>query len=310
MMTFAGSHTVLVTGARGFLGRHVARCFAAAGHTVSGIGHGEWRRDEHSAYGISTWHQADITLERLVQVAGEPDCIVHCAGSSSVGFSLTNPLEDFDRSATTTVAVLDYVRRVTPNTAVVLPSSAAVYGTAILLPNNESAPLRPASPYGVHKLIVEELCQSYAKHFKTRLAIVRLFSLYGEGLRKQLMWDACKKFASGAAEFFGSGEELRDWLHVEDAAKLLHKAALNASSLCPVVNGGSGQGISVGRALSLLASTYGTLEPLSFTGEKRAGDPTGYQADITAANQWGWEPRIPLDEGLQRYVRWFKELSQ
>lgn len=309
-MPSSAGRKVLVTGARGFLGRHVARRFAAAGFTVFGAGHGEWASSDHSAYGISTWHQADITLEWLTEFAGEPYCVVHCAGSSSVGFSLTNPLDDFNRSVLTTIAVLDYVRLAAPQTVVVLPSSAAVYGSAKVLPNVETAHLQPASPYGVHKVIAENLCQSYATHFNTRIAIVRLFSLYGDGLRKQLIWDACRKLDSGATDFSGSGEELRDWLHVEDAADLMHKAALNASPQCPVVNGGSGQGVSVREVLSMLSRARGTSEPVRFTGEQRVGDPIGYQASTSAAKLWGWEPRIPLNEGLLRYVKWFKGLDR
>ena len=301
---------MLVTGARGFLGRHVARCFASAGFVVSGVGHGEWAASDYSAYGLSSWYQADITLETLLDVGLGPDCIVHCAGSGSVSSSFDNPFDDFNRSAATTSAVLEYVRVATPDTVVVLPSSAAVYGAAKVLPNIESAPLLPTSPYGVHKVIAESLCQSYATHFNIRIAIVRLFSLYGEGLRKQLMWDACKKLASGASDFSGSGDELRDWLHVDDAADLLRTAVPNASAECAVVNGGSGRGISVRDALSMLSRAYGKDAPLHFSGVKRPGDPIGYQASIAAARLWGWEPRVPLDEGLVRYVKWFKGLTQ
>ena len=81
----------------------------------------------------------------------------------------------------------------------------------------ESTPPNPISPYGVHKLVAEQLCRSYARHFSLRLAIVRLFSVYGE-LRKQPPWDAC--VASSAATASSVAARVRDWLHVRAAASI------------------------------------------------------------------------------------------
>jgi UDP-glucose 4-epimerase len=104
------ARTVLVTGAYGFIGRNVARHFAKAGWVVTGIGHGSWAREEWRKWGISEWHTADITTETLLTYAGSPEVIVHCAGSGSVRFSMTHPLQDFQRTVGTAVAVLEFVR--------------------------------------------------------------------------------------------------------------------------------------------------------------------------------------------------------
>jgi len=64
---------VLITGAYGFIGRHVARHFAAAGWLVTGLGHGSWTQGEWRQWGIAEWHAADITLESLLTYAGQPD---------------------------------------------------------------------------------------------------------------------------------------------------------------------------------------------------------------------------------------------
>ena len=166
----------------------------------------------------------------MITYAGEPDVIVHCAGSGSVGFSMTHPYQDFQRTVATTLAVLEYARLYAPRARVAYPSSAGVYGEVQKLPIAETDPLSPASPYGVHKRFAEELCASYAQHFGIAVAVVRLFSVYGAGLRKQLLWDASQKIMRGENRFFGTGEEIRDWLHVEDAASLLIAAAGHASA--------------------------------------------------------------------------------
>jgi UDP-glucose 4-epimerase len=298
---------VVVTGANGFLGRHAARLFARKGHTVLGIGHGEWSREEWESWGLSEWRQADITLSTLQQFAEHPSVIVHCAGGGSVSFSAENPLGDFERTVVTTAHVLEYVRWHAPSCSVVYPSSASVYGTVENMPIREDCRVSPISQYGVHKLMAEHIVASYARQFGTSASIVRLFSVYGSGLRKQLLWDACCKFANRDSDFMGTGEEVRDWLHVEDAAELLLAAADHASAQCPTVNGGNGEGIKVREVLRHLGRSFlqGELTP-RFTGKQRTGDPSRYVADIESAKAWGWLPKRGWQDGVSEYAAWWQ----
>jgi UDP-glucose 4-epimerase len=223
-----------------------------------------------------------------------------------VGFSVTHPYQDFQRTTQTTVAVLEYVRLHAPQAKVVLPSSAAVYGAVKDLPIVESAPLQPISPYGVHKRLAEELCQSYARSYQMRVAAVRFFSIYGIGLRKQLVWDACRKLSASDVAFSGTGDERRDWLHVTDAAELLACAAEHASAQCQVVNGGSGNAATVRDVVSRLAAHFPQADAPCFTGAARPGDPAHYHADVSRALKLGWRPRVALSDGLAEYVDWFR----
>lgn len=299
--------TALVTGAYGFVGRYVARQLSRDGWRVIGLGHGTWSREEWQSWGIAEWHSSDISLDALITYAGKPEVIVHCAGSGSVGFSMTHPCQDFQRTVATTLAVLEFARLYAPLAKIAYPSSAGVYGEVHKLPIAETDPLFPASPYGAHKRLAEELCASYAKHFDIAVAVVRLFSVYGAGLRKQLLWDASQKIMRGENGFFGTGEEIRDWLHVEDAASLLLTAASQASSECPMVNGGSGVGVTVREVLTELFGCFERAADVpNFTGVARSGDPVGYVADIAMAKQWGWQPKMGLHEGLHEYAQWFK----
>jgi UDP-glucose 4-epimerase len=302
--------TILVTGANGFLGRHVSRVAAGLGHYVVGMGHGDWTEETWRDWGLSAWHELDVTLASLVGHAGAPDIVVHCAGSSSVGFSMEYPAQDFERTVSTTLDVLEYLRTCAPKSALVYPSSAAVYGRAATLPIAEESPLAPISPYGVHKKITEDLCQSYGRTFGTRVAIVRIFSAYGVELRKQLLWDASLKALAGDFRFAGSGQETRDWVNAEDVARLLLIAGDHAAPDAPTVNGASGTEVANRSILEVLFEALGAKRNPEFTGTGRSGDPERYAGDPSRAIDWGWAPVRAWDEGVREYARWFREIGR
>ncbi|MCB2141106.1 NAD(P)-dependent oxidoreductase, partial [bacterium] len=102
--------TALITGAHGFLGRYVARHFSSKGYRVIGIGHGHWGFEDPAHYGIDRWIEADIDFANLAEMKDSFDCIVHCAGGSSVGYSCLYPLQDFTRTVDATAEVLEYMR--------------------------------------------------------------------------------------------------------------------------------------------------------------------------------------------------------
>ncbi len=295
----------LVTGAGGSIGRYTCAALAGAGWRVAGIGHGRLAPEDARAAGLDIWHEADVTLESLRAIDLRPAAIVHCAGSGAVGASIAAPHEDFQRTVATTAAVLEFARTGCPEAAIVYPSSAAVYGAAAKRPTGEDAPLEPASPYGLHKKIAEELIAMHGRAFGTRAAVVRLFSMYGEGFRKQLLWDACRRIRADETTFFGTGDETRDWLHAGDAAALLVRAIDHASPQCPVANGAAGEPVSVRAVLAELFSLLGRRDAPAFRGTPRPGDPVHYHADIGRALAWGWRPTVAWREGLRRYAEWF-----
>lgn len=301
----AREREVLVTGGHGFLGRHVARAFADAGYAVTAIGHGTWSEDEYRSWGVSEWHCSDITLAELLSRCRRPDVFVHCAGSGHVGASLEQPLEDFQRNVDTTAAALEFVRKRSPHARLFFISSAAVYGQAAAGPLREDTPIAPVSPYGVHKQMAERLCASYAEHFGLRVSVLRIFSLYGPQLRKQLLWDACNRLSAGVAAFSGNGGELRDWLHVADAAAFVLTLATAAEGEYSVFNVGTGSAVSVSDILAELSSAM-SAGPVSFSGRGRPGDPSSLVADCARAKSIGWRPRRDWREGVREYVAWYR----
>jgi UDP-glucose 4-epimerase len=295
----------IITGAHGFLGRHVAKVFSDNGFSVLGLGHGRWSKLEWQKWGLSEWHCCDITLDNLSRYAKKPGVVIHCAGSGSVEYSMTHPSQDFEKTVTTTISVLEFLRLYSPESTLIYPSSVAVYGTVEQLPISESASLNPISPYGVHKKIVEELCQSYVNNFKIRIAIIRFFSLYGRDLRKQLLWDACRKVTKDDLTFYGTGNEIRDWIHVTDAARLILTLTSHTSTDMPIVNGGSGTGTKVSDVINRIIFTMGKNGIPRFSQQQKAGDPVGYIADTSKSFGYGWTPKVKMKKGIDEYVQWF-----
>lgn len=296
----------LVTGGFGFLGRAVARELHRQGLRVHGIGRGHWPLHQARASGFDTWLDAGISLAALMSLEEPIDFVVHCAGGSSVGYSIQHPLDDFSKTVQGTAELLEWLRLKSPGSLLVYPSSAGVYGAKPDAPIRESDPLTPISPYGYHKKIVEDLLSAHSAAYGRRVAIIRFFSIYGPGLTKQLLWDAAMKLraaGAGSAEFWGTGEETRDWIHSADAAGLIWAASRSQESFS-ILNGASGRRITVRETLEELRAALGCSATVRFNNQAREGDPRFYHADIARAGALGWRPAISLPDGIREYARW------
>lgn len=234
---------------------------------------------------------------------------MHCAGAADVAFAGAHPLESFAKTVATTADVLELARVRLPRAALVLVSSAAVYGEASGKPISEKDPLAPISAYGVHKRMAEELCACYARIYALRVSVLRLFSIYGPGLRKQLLWDACNKLTSGNLSFAGTGSEMRDWLHVSDAVALVAAVLQGAAEPYRVLNGGTGIGAAVSEVLEELSAALDVRERVVFTGGQRSGNPTSLIADSTQARALGWRPAYDWRTGVREYARWYRSIA-
>jgi len=300
--------SVLITGANGFLGRNASIYFKSLGYYIIGVGLGGWGRENHKDYGIDKWYGEPLSLSLLKKISARLDIIIHCAGSGSVGFSIENPLEDFRMTVDTTLYILEYIRVYQKQAYLVYPSSAAVYGSKsdILICEDEKP--EPISPYGFHKLIVEKLCESYFKIYNLNMTLIRFFSIYGIGLKKQILWDACKKMILNApsVRFSGTGEETRDFINVTDAIRLMH-CAVQSNAPFQIINGAGGIRTTMKSILEMVSHYLGSKSDIEFDGVIRAGDPRFYNADISRANKLNWKAECALENGIKAYTSWFLE---
>ena len=299
---------VWITGGHGFIGKELAKHCRNNGDDVYGIGHKESALAVEMAYAY--WLTSDIDetgLERLKTQSSSPDVIYHLAGGSSVGASIVDPRHDFERTVTTTSQLLDWVRIFSPQTKVVCASSAAIYGASFSGLITEKNFGVPYSPYGFHKAMQESLCQSYIEAYDLKISIVRLFSVYGPGLQKQLVWDLCNKLKvnRGGVSLQGSGRELRDWIHITDAVRLLRHVASIKGNV--VLNGGTGIATSIAEIAMMISNAWGQNHEIGFTGLERKGDTIALIAEPSRLKQMGFEHEIDLNKGINDVVSWFQE---
>jgi nucleoside-diphosphate-sugar epimerase len=187
-------------------------------------------------------------------------------------------------------------------------SSAAVYGNPSTLPVSEGAALAPVSPYGFHKEMAEDILREFHDVYGIRSCAARVFSAYGSGLRRQLLWDVCQKVVAGPiVTLFGTGAETRDFIHVEDVARAIRVLAENAEMNAEVYNVASGHQTTIESVARALVSSLDPQIEVRFSGEQRPGDPLHWEADISAVSGLGFHAQVSFEDGVADYARWFVE---
>ena len=304
------SKSVLITGAKGFLGSNVARHFKTLGYQTYGIGHGGLSIEESKEIGLDYWKKDDVSIESILEFEQVFDVIVHCGGSGSVGFSVKHPYEDFKKTVNGTLEVLEYIRVYNNNSHLIYPSSPAVQGEFEDKPIVEEYFGRPVSPYGYHKKIAEDLCRSYSEKFDLNISIVRLFSVYGNGLKKQLLWDACQKIldSSDEAVFWGTGKETRDFIHISDVLRLFDML-LKKDEKFYIINGGTGVKHTTKDVVEMIRNLVNPNINIRFNNQVNVGNPIYYWADTHKLEKNGFQADKNLKQEIINYVEWIKGLD-
>ena len=124
-------------------------------------------------------------------------------------------------------------------------SSYSVYGNDFEDQISEKFVTKPASTYAINKKKAEKSLIKLFKKYRADLMILRIVSLYGEGLKKQLIYDACSKISKGFNNFYGTGKEKRDFIHISDLVNIVSYFCMKGFSNTNIINCGSGKGIRI-----------------------------------------------------------------
>lgn len=306
---------VVVTGAGGFIGSHLAQAALEAGHDVLGI---DCLTDYYdpqikranlarlAAHGRFEHVAADLGSADLRPLVDGADVVHHLAGQPGVRLSWSTGFDTYvARNVTATQRLLEAARESRIG-RLVYASSSSVYGNAARYPTRESDLPAPYSPYGVTKLAGEHLCALYAGNWGVPAVLLRYFTVYGPRQRPDM---GLHRFIAAAVSgqpipVYGDGEQVRDFTFVDDVVRANLAAAeadLPPGTTMNVAGGGS---ITVNQLVALLGEVSGRELEVSRLPDQ-AGDvrETGGATD-RARELLGWEPKVTVAQGLRAQFEW------
>ena len=299
---------VLITGAAGFLGKYVAKEFLLMDYEVFGVDVlPPGAHDLSEAVHYMQIKLPNDSLRSAIQQA-RPELCIHCAGTSSVAASLKDPRADFHSSVVLAEQLLAFLGDQVPDCSCVFLSSAAVYGQPERLPITEEAAIRPLSPYGYHKRLCELLFEQAARIHGMRTAILRIFSAYGPGLKRQVLWETAAQLATGRqACLKGTGQESRDFIYASDIARAVRIVFEKSPFQGNIYNLASGLETTIAEVVDGLTKLFPGIPPPLFEGLSISGDPQRWRADCSLIQSLGFKPKVQLAEGLAELAEWAKK---
>lgn len=293
-----------MTGAAGFIGRHLVGSLLKKGYRVVVLDIAEPFISPSKNF---AYYQEDIRNTEVVEGVirqSRIDTCVHLAAKVSVADSVANPDETLDTNVRGTMSVLEACAR-NDVRSFVFASSAAVYGEPRQLPLREDYPPEPMSPYGMSKISGEQLVATYNAYGKIKNAIsLRLFNVYGENqnpVYAGVISKFAKRLSSGLAPvIYGDGNQTRDFISVQDVVRAIELAA--ESELSGIFNVATGKPISINELAKKMTELFGLhLKPVYQQAVE--GDILHSYADVTKAkNDLHFSVTHDLDSELEKML--------
>jgi UDP-glucuronate 4-epimerase len=313
------SQHILLTGGAGFIGSHVARRLLARGDRLTVLDDFNdfydpalKRANAADFSGRSDWRlvEGDIRDSALVERLfrdGRFDAVIHLAARAGVRPSLAEPILYEDVNCIGTLRLLEAARHHGPANFV-FASSSSVYGINEKVPFSEDDPVdRPISPYATTKRAGELLCFNYSHLYGLRTSCLRFFTVYGPSQRPEM---AIAKFTDLLARgksvpLYGTGQTRRDYTYIDDIVDGV-VAALDLAPRFEIFNLGGSQTTALIDLVHWIAAELGVEARLEMLSEQLGDVPITY-ADVSKAKAMlGYEPKVPIREGLKRYVAWYR----
>lgn len=297
---------LLILGSEGFIGSHCVKYFKETGAVVWGV---DLFESASQNYFYTKVSRLSPEFDEMLEATAF-DAVINAAGSGNVPYSMTHPLSDFEANCLDTIRVLDAIRRHSKECKYIHLSSAAVYGNPRKLPISEEDQGIPLSPYGWHKWVSEQLCKEYTSVYQLKTAIIRPFSVYGPGLKKQFFWDMYQKInaGNGSIELFGTGKESRDYIYIHDLIIAIDLVLKNAQMNAEVYNIASGEETTINEAASIFFRALEVETDFKFNNKVREGDPLNWRADVTKLKGLGFRKQYTIETGLSQLADWMKSL--
>jgi len=302
---------VLVTGGAGFIGSHVVDLLISNGHEVVVV-------DDLSTGRLTNlnpaakFYQIDIRSPQLAEVFDKerPDYIDHHAAQMDVRRSVVDPRFDADVNVLGSINLIENARRFNVKRIVYISTGGAVYGEPEYLPCDEAHPVNPICPYGASKHTVEHYLFMYQEMYGLEYVVLRYPNVYGP--RQDPLGEAGvvaiftgQMMAGKPVIINGDGEQVRDFVYVEDCARA-NLMALTTNNPNTVYNLGFGRGTTVNEIFETLKKVTAYRLPPNY-GPAKLGETRRIYLDASKAQQLlGWKPAVGLEEGLEHTVAYFR----
>jgi UDP-glucose 4-epimerase len=302
---------IVISGGAGFIGVHSCRAILARGHRVTVV--------DDLSRGQPALLPKEVTLEvldiRSPELVGllarlKPDTVLHLAAQMDVRRSVAEPTFDASVNVLGTVNLLESAARAGCKRFVAASSGGAVYGEQDEFPATESHARRPASPYGVSKLCLEEYLAHYQAAQGMRCLALRYANVYGpmqnpHGEAGVVAIFAKKMILGEAPVINGDGLQTRDYVYGADVAQA--NALAVESSETGALNIGTAREATVVEVSAALAAALGFTQEIAH-GPGKAGEQRRSVVSPAAAKaRLGWEPTMQLEQGLAETARWFRQ---
>ncbi len=306
---------IVITGGAGFIGSHVADAYCAAGHDVLVIDslweHGGGRR-ANLPENVSLVHM-DIRDEAIGRVFADfaPEVVSHHAAQHSVAISTRDPVYDAQINVIGLLNVLEFAQK-SGVRKVIFASSGATFGTPDKLPITDDTPQHPTSPYGITKMVAEDYLRFYKASRDLDFTALRYGNVYGprqdpNGEAGVISIFIGRFLAREPVRIDWDGEQTRDYVFVQDVARVNLAALDRGSGGCYVI--GTGVRTSVNQIYHQLVELTGFQAPVE-RGPQRPGDARDAQFDATRARRdLEWTPAIALPDGIRATYEYFERWS-
>ncbi len=307
---------VLVTGAGGFIGGNLAAKLVSEGARVRGFVRYNSRNDRGTLEWLDQAVSSEIEVvpgelrdfESVSRAVDAAEVVFHLGAQIAIPYSYSNPRDFFEVNVLGSLNVAQ-AALAAGVARIVHASTSEVYGTARVVPITEQHPLEPQSPYAASKLAADKLMESFHRSFDLPVTIVRPFNTYGPfQSARAIVPTVVTQALTGGLVRLGSLHPRRDLTFVEDTAAGFIAAARAQNAKGRTLQLGTGTEIGIGELVELVGELIG--RELVVEQEVVRMRPAGSEVDrlisspALARELTGWEPMVPLREGLRRTIDW------
>jgi UDP-glucose 4-epimerase len=304
---------VLITGGLGFIGSHIVEYSLQKGDDVTIIDNlsSNVLAEKHFGSKVDLYI-GDISnasfLDRVF--SKEYDYVFHFAANASVSESVKNEDVNFRFNVIGTYNILKKAAKLKSKPSIIFASTSAIYGEYNGKQVREQDPARPNSPYGLSKLIGEDLCFHYGRMYGIKVVAFRLFNVYGLRHRRYVMPDLMEKIFQASEKpatkknivMLGTGNEIRDFVNVKDVIRALMLPLKHDLMWGEAYNVGSGTRTRIRDLVYLILKELDIKYKITFSGKSWQGDLSGLYADISTIRRFGFEPAIDLRTGIRELI--------